>query len=65
MRVFQLIDSDNKGIIDVQDLKRIAKEIGENMTEEELQELVQDCYECPSGKTDIDSFYKMMIKNVF
>lgn len=37
MKAFRLFDTNGKGHIDLEDLKRVAKELGENMSEEELR----------------------------
>ena len=38
-RVFKLFDDDETGRISFRNLKRVARELGENMTDEELQAL--------------------------
>ena len=39
-RVFKLFDDDETGKISFRNLKRVARELGENMTDEELQEMI-------------------------
>lgn len=37
LKAFRLFDDDNTGHITFENLKRVAKELGENVTDEELQ----------------------------
>ena len=39
-KVFKLFDSEGKGFIDISCLRRVAKELGENMDENELNEMI-------------------------
>jgi centrin-1 len=39
-QVFALFDDDNSGAISFRNLKRVATELGENLTDEELQEMI-------------------------
>ena len=39
-RVYKLFDLDRNGDIRLADLKRVAKELGEDISDEELQEII-------------------------
>ena len=39
-RVFKLFDDEHKGLITLDNLKRVAKELGEDISEEELKEII-------------------------
>ena len=41
-KAFKLFDEDNMGRISVKNLKKIAREIGENISEEELQAMIEE-----------------------
>lgn len=42
MRAFDLFDQEGKGRIDLQDLRRVARELGEGLQEEELQAMIDE-----------------------
>ena len=52
--VFDLFDTDKKGYINVDDLRRIADELGESMNEDELQEMIQRASQ--DGRVTLEDF---------
>lgn len=42
LRAFRLFDADDKGVITVDDLRRVAREIGEDISEEELASMIEE-----------------------
>ena len=47
---FELFDLDKNGYIDINDLKQVAKDLNENMTEEELEEMLRSASKKEDGK---------------
>jgi len=58
-RLFALFDIDNKGYINVNDLRRIADELGECMGEEELEEMIQRATS-REGQVTLEDFEAVM-----
>lgn len=44
LKAFKLIDLEGKGRISLRDLKVLAKELGENLSEEELEAMIE-CFD--------------------
>jgi centrin-1 len=63
--VFRLFDDDNTGSITLKNLKRVARELGETMTDEELQEMVDRADSNGDGFVSADDFYNIMTKKTF
>lgn len=64
--VFDLFDVDGKGYITVDDLREVALELGEDdMTMDELQEMVDRACSRKTGKVTLKEFSKMMTLNLF
>ena len=64
-RVFNLFDDERKGFISVDNLKRVAKELGEQITDEELAEIVMRADLDLDQKLTFDDFYNVMTKKPF
>ncbi|CAL8070525.1 unnamed protein product [Calicophoron daubneyi] len=57
---FRVLDKNKKGEIDVEDLRWILKELGDDLTEEEIDDMIRDTDTDGSGFVDFDEFYKLM-----
>ena len=65
MRVFNLFDVDRQGEISVDNLRRVAQELGEEIDEKELQEIVQRADLNGNSQLDFDDFYNIMTRKTF
>jgi centrin-1 len=65
LKVFRLFDDDNKGKISLENLRRVARELGEDMTEDELKEMVARADLDGDGFINEDEFYNIMTKKIF
>ena len=64
-KVFSLFDADNKGSITLRDLKRVAKELGETMTEAELLEMIERADSDADGNISQDDFFAILTRKNF
>ncbi|KAL7752820.1 hypothetical protein RI367_001823 [Sorochytrium milnesiophthora] len=62
LKAFKLFDDDNTGKISFKNLKRVAKELGENLTDEELQEMIDEADRDGDGEINEDEFCRIMKK---
>uniref|UniRef100_A0A914WG27 EF-hand domain-containing protein n=1 Tax=Plectus sambesii TaxID=2011161 RepID=A0A914WG27_9BILA len=62
MRAFKLFDDDNTGHITFTNIQRVAKELGENISDEELKEMIAEADTQGSGKVNEEDFYRIMKK---
>ena len=64
-KVFELfIGDDNANKIELKYLKRVAKELGENMSDDELNEMLVIADTDKDGKVSFDEFYTIMTKKI-
>lgn len=64
-RVYKLFDLERNGDIRLADLKRVAKELGEDISDEELKEIIQRADLDGDGKLTFDDFYNVIVKKTF
>ena len=60
MKIFQLFDDEHTGRITLRNLKRIAMEIGDPATEDELREMISEADRDGDGALNFDEFYRVM-----
>uniref|UniRef100_A0A8C4WSR7 EF-hand domain-containing protein n=1 Tax=Gopherus evgoodei TaxID=1825980 RepID=A0A8C4WSR7_9SAUR len=62
LKAFRLFDDDGTGKISFKNLKRVAKELGENLTDEELQEMIDEADRDGDGEVNEQEFLRIMKK---
>ena len=62
LKAFKLFDDDETGKISFRNLKRVAKELGENMTDEELAEMIEEADRDGDGEINEEEFLRIMKK---
>lgn len=66
LKAFRLFDDDETGKISFNNLRRVANELGENMTDEELQEMIDEADRDGDGEVSQEEFLRIMMKtNLF
>ena len=64
-KVFRLFDDDCTGTITIRNLRRVARELGETMSDEELQEMIDRADSNGDAAVTMDDFYNIMTKKTF
>lgn len=62
LKAFHLFDDDKTGKISFKNLKRVAQELGENMTDAELQEMIDEADRDGDGEVSEEEFLRVMKK---
>ena len=65
IKVFRLFDDDETQKISFKNLKRVAQELGENMTDEELQEMIDEADRDGDGEVNEEEFFRIMKRRGF
>ncbi|KAB7507491.1 Centrin-2 [Armadillidium nasatum] len=62
LKAFKLFDNDSTGKISFKNLKRVAETLGENLTDEELQEMIDEADRDGDGEICQEEFFRIMKK---
>ncbi|NXO55222.1 CETN1 protein, partial [Aramus guarauna] len=60
LQAFEVFDCDGTGKISFENLKVVASEVGENITDEELQEMIDEADVNGDGEVDKQEFLRML-----
>jgi Ca2+-binding EF-hand superfamily protein len=59
-RAFELFDSEGRGVITLSDLRRVARVLGEDCSEEDLQEMIDEAAGTRPGQVYLKDFEDIM-----
>lgn len=59
-RVYRLFDSDNSDKITLEALKKVSQEVGDNLTDEELKDILARCDIDKNGQLGFEDFYAVI-----
>jgi centrin-3 len=60
MKAFKLFDEDNSGKISLRNLRRVARELGENLSDDELQAMIDEFDKDGDGEISQQEFLNIM-----
>ena len=59
-RAFELFDSEGRGVITLSDLRRVARMLGEDCSEEDLHEMIDEAASTRPGQVYLKDFEEVM-----
>ena len=60
-----MFDEENAGVVTIRNLRRVAKELGETMEDNELLEMIERADSDGDGNVTFEDFYNIMTKKTF
>ncbi|XP_018414735.1 PREDICTED: centrin-3 [Nanorana parkeri] len=64
LKAFKLFDDDDSGKINLRNLRRVARELGENMSDEELRAMIDEFDKDGDGEINIEEFITIMTGDI-
>ena len=64
-KVFKLFDDEKTGYISLKNLRRVCKELGESLEDNEMQEMIERADTDGDGLVSFEDFYSIMTKKSF
>ena len=61
-KAFRIFDDDDSGKISTENLKKVAIELNENVSDQELRDMIKEADLNGDGEVDIEEFIQMMRK---
>merc|ERR1719217_741420 len=61
-KVFRLFDDDRTGAISAKNLQRVARELGEQLSAEDIEEMIARADSNGDGQVSLDDFYALMTR---
>jgi calmodulin len=61
---FSLFDNDNDGTISTNELGRVLKQLGQNLSDQELKDLIEEVDMDKNGEVDFQEFVTLMAKRL-
>lgn len=63
IKAFQLFDEQNTGKISLRSLRRVARELGENLSDDELQAMIEEFDHDGDGEINLEEFLAIMLND--
>ena len=61
-KILSLFDENGSGTIDLRDMERAARELGETMTNDEIPRKIERANTVGDGEISLEDFYKIMVE---
>ena len=57
---FAIIDKDNDGLVSKEDLKKVLRELGMNINDEGIEDMIKEADKNGDGNVDVEGFLSVM-----